>query len=284
MIPNHDYRNIDHTRDILEKIQAAGIKTVIIDLTNASQWTDHWGKFEPMVNNIRTVTKEKGMTYFAFIGAQFVSDDYQKRMLPGGPFAFWNNIAGKIHDTWAKDDHYQRYGHGDDRPILLAFLDGKNYAEQMEKTAPEYLTHLKKFRIGNTQINDEIKNPHESDGWGYRSKWQNQSGSVRFTSPNGGVQPSSWHKISGEEWKNKCFGRRRPANTACMVPTMIHATPSSGASPILPNQNRLTTFILNPRTHIFITIFCKKSSPEILNDGWSLIKARGSETTLMKPR
>lgn len=203
MIPNHDYSNIEHTRDILGKVQAAGIKTVIIDLTNASQWTNLWDHFEPMVNNIRTVTKEKGMTYFAFIGAQFVPDDYEKRMVPGGPFGFWNNIAGKIYDTWAKDAHYQRYGYGDDRPLLLTFLDGETYAARMKQTKPEYLTHLKKFRIGNTQINDEIENPHETDGWGYRNKWQNKSGSVRFVSPNGGVAQPTWNKISGEEWRKQ---------------------------------------------------------------------------------
>jgi len=138
-----------------------------------------------------------------FIGAQFTQSDMKERMVPGGPFGFWNGIAGKIHDTWAKDTHYQRYGHGDNRPMLLTFLDGKTYVEQAKRTKPEYLTNLKKFRIGNTQINEVIKEPQESDGWGYRSKWQNKSGSVRFVSPNGGVQPSTWYKITGEEWKEQ---------------------------------------------------------------------------------
>ncbi len=153
MIPNHDYADIEHTRDILQKMKDAGIQTVIIDMTNASQWTNLWSSYEPKVNNIRKVTQEKGMTYFAFIGAQFTSDDVKKRMVPGGPFEFWNDIAGKVYDTWAKDPHYRRYGHGDNRPMLLAFNDGKTYWKQFEETKPEYKNHLEKFRIGNTQIN-----------------------------------------------------------------------------------------------------------------------------------
>lgn len=203
MVPNHDYANIEHTRDILQKIKDAGIQTVIIDMTNASQWTNLWSSYEPKVDNIRKVTQEKGMTYFVFIGAQFTQDDVKKRMVPGGAFAFWNEIAGKVFDTWAKDPHYRRYGHGDDRPMLLAFNDGKTYWSQFERTEPQYRNHLEKFRIGNTQINRVIKAPHESDGWGYRSQWQNQSGSVRFVSPNGGVAPDTWHKISAEEWEKQ---------------------------------------------------------------------------------
>lgn len=203
MIPNHDYADIGHARDILQKIKDAGIQTVIIDMTNASQWTNLWREYEPKVDNIRKVTLEKGMTYFVFIGAQFTPDDVEKRMVPGGPFAFWNNIAGKVHATWAKDPHYRRYGHGDDRPMLLTFNDGNTYWKQFQQTPPEHRNHLEKFRIGNTQINRAIPNPHESDGWGYRNQWQNKSGSVRFVSPNGGVEPSTWYKISGEEWEKQ---------------------------------------------------------------------------------
>ncbi|MEY3896405.1 MAG: hypothetical protein RLZZ214_1925, partial [Verrucomicrobiota bacterium] len=201
MIPNHDYSDIGQTRDILQKIKDAGIQTVIIDMTNASQWTNLWRTYEPKVDNIRKVTQEKGMTYFVFIGAQFTSDDVKNRMVPGGPFEFWNGIAGKVYDTWAKDPHYRRYGHGDDRPMLLTFLNGNAYWKQFQNTKPEYKSNLAKFRIGNTQINQVIPNPHESDGWGYRSQWQNKSGSVRFVSPNGGVEPATWYKISGEEWE-----------------------------------------------------------------------------------
>lgn len=203
MVSNHDYSDIEQTRDILEKIKVAGIHTVIIDLTNASQWTNLWDTFEPQVNNIRQVTLEKGMTYFVFIGSQFTEDDVKHRMVPGGAFGFWDGIAGKVYNTWAKDPHYRRYGHGDDRPMLLAFNDGNTYWKQFEETKPEYKNHLEKFRIGNTQINDRINEPHESDGWGYRSQWQNKSGSVRFVSPNGGVEPSNWHKITGEEWEKQ---------------------------------------------------------------------------------
>ncbi len=203
MIPNHDYSDIEQTRDILQKIKDAGIQTVIIDMTNASQWTDFWKTYEPKVNNIRKVTLEKGMTYFVFIGAQFTSDDVKKRMVPGGPIGFWNTIAGKVYDTWAKDSNYQHYGHGDDRPILLTFNDGASFYKRMNQALPEHKAYFAKFHIGNTQINTVIKSPQESDGWGYRNQWQNKSGSVRFVSPNGGVAPETWHKISGEEWQKQ---------------------------------------------------------------------------------
>jgi hypothetical protein len=124
-------------------------------------------------------------------------------MVPGGPFAFWNSKAEFIYKNWAKDPHYQRYGHGDDRPTLLAFMHGEEYWKRTKKTPAKYKDYLAKFRIGNTQINTEIKNPVESDGWGYRNKWRNKSGSVRFTSPNGSVKPGTWFKISGEEWKKQ---------------------------------------------------------------------------------
>lgn len=200
---SHNYSDIEQTRDILQKIKDAGIQTVIIDMTNASQWTQLWATYEPKVDNIRKVTLEKDMTYFVFIGAQFTQDDVKKRMIPGGAFAFWNNIAGKVHNTWAKDPNYLRYSHGDNLPMLLAFQSGNTYWKQFEKTQPEYKNHLAKFHIGNTQINQVIQDPHESDGWGYRNQWQNKSGSVRFVSPNGGVEPATWYKISGEEWEKQ---------------------------------------------------------------------------------
>ena len=93
------------------------------------------------------------MTYFVFIGAQFTSDDAKNRMVLGGPVAFWHTIAREIHETWAKVLNYHRYGHGDDRPMLLAFLNGTTYWKQLQQTKSEYKNYLQKFLIGNTQIN-----------------------------------------------------------------------------------------------------------------------------------
>ena len=59
MIANHDYSDIGQTRDILQKIKDAGIQTVIIDMTNAFQWTSLWDSDEPKVDNIRKVTLGK---------------------------------------------------------------------------------------------------------------------------------------------------------------------------------------------------------------------------------
>jgi hypothetical protein len=104
----HDYKDISQVSDILQKINDAGIKTVIVDMTNNSQWTNLWDEFEPMLNNIQQVCRNKDMQFFIFIGA-------------AGEFSFWNEKAGRILKLWVQDPTYRRYGYGDDRPMLLVF-------------------------------------------------------------------------------------------------------------------------------------------------------------------
>ena len=48
----HDYGEMAQVEGILQLIKEAGINTVIIDMTNPSQWTRFWDQFEPMVNNV----------------------------------------------------------------------------------------------------------------------------------------------------------------------------------------------------------------------------------------
>ena len=204
-IPNHDYGQIDQARDIFQKLKEAGIQTVIVDMTNASQWTRLWDVFEPILSNIQQVCAEKDMQFFIFIGAALMPEMKEECHLDPDlhPFKFWNDIAGKIWDTWAQKPTYRKYGFGDDRPMLLVFQPSVDYWPQFNNVPEEYKNNMNKFRIGTTQVNDPITSPEESDGWGYRSKWQNRSGSVRLASSNGGIVPGTWYKIDAEEWEKQ---------------------------------------------------------------------------------
>lgn len=194
---NHDYGDINQVRDILQKIKDTGIKTVIIDMTNPSQWTIFWNIFKPMVDNIQLVCREKEMQFFIFIGAQLSNEIKAGCNIPleTDAFEFWNGIAGIIWNTWAQDSVYRRYGFGDNRPMIVAFLPSESYWDQYNGRPEEYKIHLSKFYIGTTQVNDPVT-PGETDGWGYRKSIGNPSGTIRFTSPNGGIGPSSWCKIT----------------------------------------------------------------------------------------
>ena len=202
-VSDHDYGEIQQARDILKKLKSAGIKTVIIDMTNASQWTRLWDEHEPMVNNIRKVCREEEMQYFVHIGASLGQEFKDENNIKEDAFPFWNGIAKRIWDNWAQDPEYRRYGHGDDRPILLAFQPGHMYWPSYEKAQENEKNYLGKFRIGTLQVNGVVKDPMESDGWGYRSKWQNKSGSVRLASPNGGVPPKTWYHVDAQEWEKQ---------------------------------------------------------------------------------
>ncbi len=202
---SHDYSDINQARDILQKIKDAGINTVSIDMTNPSQWTVFWDAFEPMVNNVQQVCREKNMQFFIFIGGQLPENIKTECNIPSNTdaFQFWNNMAEKIWSLWAQDPTYRKYGYGDDRPLLLAFLPAQSYWSDYNSRVPEFKTYLSKYHIGTTQVNDPIT-PQESDGWGYRNYSQNPSGSVRFASPNGGVNPNDpWYKVSVEEWRRR---------------------------------------------------------------------------------
>ena len=83
----HDYSDISQVADVLQKIKDAGINIVIIDMTNESQWNQYWHLFEPMVNNIQQVCKQKNMQFIVFIGA-------------AGDLALWNKKAERIWKLW----------------------------------------------------------------------------------------------------------------------------------------------------------------------------------------
>ena len=198
--PAHDYTDIDQVSDVLQKIRDAGIRTVIIDMTNASQWTNLWDKFEPMVNNIRKVCSQKQMKYIIFIGAAFTEKDKEK--LKMSQFTFWNGMAKKVWEMWAQDPAYKRYGYGDDRPILVVFQPSDMYWNRYNAAPDSEKTYLSKFHIATTQVNSPIL-AGKSDGWGYRNYSQSVDGKVRFASPNKGVPPTDWGRISRDEWERR---------------------------------------------------------------------------------
>lgn len=200
-LPDHDYRDIEQVRSIVRRIKEAGIQTIIIDMTNPSQWTRFWPEFEPMVENLRKVTKEEGMEYFLFIGSYVPEQTKMNNGITMDSVPFWNSIAKRIYETYATDAHYRRYGHGDNRPILLAFVPGSTHEALLQGASTEDQAYWHKFRVGTTQVNDPVPEPMESDGWGYRTRFGNPSGNVRFVSPNSGVHPTQWGKMTAEQWE-----------------------------------------------------------------------------------
>ncbi|MBR5033795.1 MAG: BACON domain-containing protein [Bacteroidales bacterium] len=202
----HDYGNIIHVRGILDKIRKAGINTVCIDFTNASQWDDFgesalhngdggefWYQFGPMLENIVQVCNETGMEFCLFIG---------NPQTPWTKLAYWNDIAGKILQKWAKDPAYRHYGYGDDRPLLVMFVPGTNLASLLRSAPASQKNNLLQFHIGTCEINTPIT-PTTTDGWGYRNYSQSSDGKVRFACPNGGIPPQDWYRVDAQEWQRR---------------------------------------------------------------------------------
>ena len=196
---NHDYGDINQARDILQKMKDAGIHTVSIDMTNSAQWENLWSSSLTQINNIQQVCREKNMQFFIFIGAQLSQADMNQYGVNNAT-TYWNRKAGIILSTWAGDPTYRKYGYGDNRPILLVFLPGQSYRAVYDN-APEK-NNIAQFHVGTTQVNDPIT-PQTSDGWGYRNTSGNPEGTVRFVSPNGGVSPDQFYKVSPQEWSNR---------------------------------------------------------------------------------
>lgn len=185
----HDYKDINQVSDVMQKIKDAGIKIVIIDMTNEVQWTQYWNDYKLMVDNIHQVCAKKNMQFIVFIGA-------------AGGFGMWNEKAARIWKLWAPQNAYRKYGFGDNRPVLIVFQPSDMYWERYNKAPDSEKTYLSKFHLGTTQVNDAIL-PGKSDGWGYRNYSQSVDGRVRFACPNGGVGPDTWHRIDNDEWKNR---------------------------------------------------------------------------------
>ena len=143
MIPNHDYSDIGQTRDILQKIKDAGIQTVIIDMTNASQWTQLWSTYEPKVDNIRKVTLETGVPeQERLIESRYFGEgiiDWKDRLIE----LTWKHETGFIYDiaTFEKLGEFSYPGEGwaltrDDRRLIMSdgtaslrFLDPETLKE-----------------------------------------------------------------------------------------------------------------------------------------------------------
>lgn len=202
---NHSYSDISQVRDILQKIKDAGINVICIDFSNASQWDSYgesaahsgdggefWYQFGSMIDVIAQVCQEKDMKYFFLIG----------NITTAGGIAYWNGIAKRIWDNWAQTSSYQRYGYGDDRPLLICFLPGTTYAATLRRAAAANKDYLERFRVGTCQINSAIS-PTPTDGWGYRNFSESSDGKVRFACPNGGVPPQDWYRINADLWQRR---------------------------------------------------------------------------------
>lgn len=200
--PDHDYKDIEVTRSVLQKIKNAGINTVCVDFSNPSMWWDvpaynpdgsvvnnDSSMFKPMLDNIVRVTKEKNMNFFILLGDPACWS-----------MKYWNGIAKIVWNNYAQLPNYQHYGYGDDRPLLVMFLYGTAVQSLFNSVPKEEKDYLSKFHIGTCQINDAIV-PTPTDGWGYRNYSESSDGNVRFASPNGGVAPDTWYRIGADTWK-----------------------------------------------------------------------------------
>ncbi len=99
-------------------------------MTNPSQWTRFWDQFEPMVNNVAEVCKQKEMEFLIFIGAALPEQVKINNHIEVDDFTFWNGIAERIWNSWAQHPNYRKYGYGDDRPMIIAFQPSDVYWER----------------------------------------------------------------------------------------------------------------------------------------------------------
>ncbi len=206
-VAKHDYNDISQVRGILTNIKNAGIKVVMIDMSNASQWTKFKDIFFPMIENIRTVTAELGMEYFILIGANLsqgtkdsLSDIEWIQNLDH--LEFWNHPAEIIWKKWAQDSHYRSYGFGDNRKMLNLFWNAVDVDARWEKAPAAHKTYLSYFYRGTHEFNEDYPDT-ETSGWGYRDVQQNKSGSIRFVSPTSGLHPNSSSFITEQKWKER---------------------------------------------------------------------------------
>ena len=205
---NHDYRDIEQTRDIMQNIKDAGINTIIVDITNPSQWGQFWDDWTaPTMQNIQQVCREKDMQYLILMGGALNPDIREQEDIPAEISAtqFWNEKAQYIWENWASDPIYRKYGYGDDRPMVIIFTPGTMYWPIDDAAPAAHKNYLTKFYRGNTQVNNTMTEQQhlETSGWGYRKKNWNASKTIRYTSPQGGVAPPSWFKLSAEAFRTE---------------------------------------------------------------------------------
>ena len=205
-ITDHDYKNKDHAKAILSTIKAAGINTVIIDLTNPSQWETEPGSWPGCSPNENALWPMHTKQQIETIEEVCNELDMQFAMFIGNPalhtIPYWNGIAKRIWDGWAQKDVYRKYGFGDDRPMLVVFYPGKDFKKLYDSTPDSDKDYLSRFRIGTCQVNSPI-DPVESDGWGYRHQSSGSDDMVRFVCPNEGVAPAQWKRSTLRQWKDK---------------------------------------------------------------------------------
>ncbi len=209
---NHNYGDINQVRGILQNIKDAGINVVYIDMTNASMWADQSGKFLPMCENIRAVTKEKGMEYYVMIGVGLILYR-QDNPVPAGltDLGWWNaNAAKYVWENWAsKDSHYRSYGFGDTRKMLGLYYSGESmfgtdglpdatggFWPRIPDNQKDFIS---KFSLGTHEYNENSADTPTS-GWGYRDQQQSSDGNIRFVSPTLGLIPSSSTHLTAQQW------------------------------------------------------------------------------------
>lgn len=189
----HEYNDISQCRSILKTISEAGIRVVCVDYTNQAQWDSQWetDNFKGRLENIAQVCGEIGMEWFLFIGN-----------LSNPNIGYWNGIAEKIWNSYARLSHYH---YKDGKPMLLIFMPGTQYNSAIRNASSSDKTYLKngdKFTIGTCQVNSAIT-PQSTDGWGYRNYSQSSDGAVRFVCPNSGVAPDTWARIDADTWVSR---------------------------------------------------------------------------------
>ena len=205
-ITDHDYSNPEHARAILSTIKAAGINTVIIDLSNPSQWESVPGSWPGCVPNEGAGWNTNTKPQLATIEKVCNELNMQFAMLIGNPaahtLAYWNGVAKRIWENWAQKPIYRKYGFGDDRPMLSVFYMGEDFHRMYHDAPDSEKGYLARFRIGTCQVNSPMTFT-KTDGWGYRNQSSSSDNTVRFACPNQGVAPTTWKRSTLAQWKQK---------------------------------------------------------------------------------
>ena len=208
-----DYTNLTQMTGLLSNIKAAGIKVVIVDMTNDSQWQDGhlWPKSQIQIANIASACSSLGMQYAFLIGGDAA----------GGSVPILDRRAATILSLWASSPTYRTFGfNGDNRPLLVVFYSygGAGLTAKLKAAPASEQTHLSQFHVVSTHVN--LRQQYTSiDGWGYHGCTQSADGTVRYVSTQSSMDPNEisgttnspdistyeqdWKKIPVSAWTNR---------------------------------------------------------------------------------